>query len=454
MPKETDRTKRIRLTILELKSGGKDLNERQLRQACFGKLAENDADEKEKQRLKDSIRRIVSQMQASGEWTPAKRTATRKTGNTTREGGEETANAAAPSDALPPFPEKERENAGEAPLPSSPDTEKTDDPLFKANAPVQAVPTEEKREEPRPIVRMPKAKQMNEFLSAALKEDAPEREETLVGRAVAFFGVSGEQVNGVRGLVIQCLMDQKKNGTVLFDRNVGYRRAPAVPAKEPAPHAPAKEPSAKDLAAPSSPVRGENALRQTSALPQVQVKRIGGRSAVKIARKSETETKRGQSRPVLNENRFAERINAAGGARFTEFIARLFEEYYRSRNLTVCGRYVVDGADDKGVDVILQTVDELGLGDVVLLQAKTRSSGQVTLKELREFYGVMAAEHADHGLFVTTATFTTDAVSFVRSHPDLAAVDKYKLFSLASRLKIGLIDGEDGVLSVDSELFG
>ena len=156
----------------------------------------------------------------------------------------------------------------------------------------------------------------------------------------------------------------------------------------------------------------------------------------------------------MNENRFAERINAAGGAFFTEFVARLFEAYYRSHGVTVCGRYVVDGSDDQGVDVILQTVDELGLNDVVLLQAKTRSSGQVTLKELREFYGVLAAEKADHGLFVTTSTFTTDAVTFARSHPDLAAVDKYKLFALASRLKVGLIAGEGDALSVDPDLFG
>ncbi|MBP5610946.1 MAG: restriction endonuclease, partial [Clostridia bacterium] len=197
--------------------------------------------------------------------------------------------------------------------------------------------------------------------------------------------------------------------------------------------------------------------QKSAPLPQVPLKKVSGRTVraeVKATRKTDAEPKKGASRLLVNENRFAEQINRAGGAFFTEFVARLFEEYYRSRGVTVCGRYVVDGSDDKGVDVILQTVDELGLGDVVLLQAKTRSSGQVTLKELREFYGVMAAEHADHGMFVTTSTFTTDAVTFARSHPDLAAVDKYKLFSLASRLKIGLIGGEGGALSVDPELFG
>ena len=440
MPKETGRTKRIRAAILDLLSDGKERNERQLRQACFGKLAENDADEKETQRLKDSIRRIVSQMQASGELAPAKRVTTRKTG--TPEGGEETAIAATPSDALRQSPEEEKETAETAAILSAPDDEKTDGTVQEAKTPAKEPsgddPAKTKREANRPV-RMPKAKQMNEFLSDVLKEDASEKEEALVGHAVAFFGVSGEQVNGVRGLVIQCLMEQKKNGTVLFDKADGYRKAPAAPA------GPGEE-SVNETPAPE---------KKPAPLPQVTVKRVRGtRSEAKTARKPDGEAKKGLSRLVMNENRFAEQINRAGGGFFTEFVARLFEAYYRVRGVTVCGRYVVDGSDDKGVDVILQTVDELGLGDLVLLQAKTRSSGQVTLKELREFYGVMAAENADHGIFVTTSTFTTDAVTFARSHPDLAAVDKYKLFALASRLKVGLIAGEGDALSVDPDLFG
>jgi len=454
MPKETGRTQRIRAAILELKSERADWNERLLREAVFGKLAENDADEKESQRLKDSIRRIVSQMQASGGSAPVKRDAARKSGDENGKGREETAKAATPSAALPASPEKEREKQS---LPSSPDTETNAETVQTAKTPSPDVPgkaPEEKREETRSTVRMPKAKQMNEFLEGALKEDAPEKEETLVGSAVAFFGVSGEQVNGVRGLVIQCLMEQKKSGAVLFDKADGYRKAPKIEGAVPPPPAPAP---VETKPAPESPaVKTGNAARP-APLPQVAVKRVSGRGVktdLKTARKTETEPKKGQSRLVLNENRFAEQINRAGGAFFTEFVARLFEGYYRSHGLTVCGRYVVDGSDDKGVDVILQTVDELGLGDVVLLQAKTRSSGQVTLKELREFYGVMAAEKADHGLFVTTSTFTTDAVTFVRSHPDLAAVDKYKLFALASRLKIGLVLTEGGTLSLDPDLFG
>ena len=452
MAKETGRTKLIRAALLELQSEKKDWNERQIRQACFGKLTENDADEKETQRLKDSIRRIVSQMQASGELVLATRETTRKKGDATKESGEETANAATPSDALLLAPESEREIA-QTTVPSAPDAEKTDAPVTAAKTPEASRngSAEPKREEVRQSVRMPKAKQMNEFLFDALKEDAAEKEETLVGRAVAFFGVSGEQVNGVRGLVIQCLMEQKKSGTVLFDKSNGYRKAPPAPKPEDA-----EQKSGADT--PPAPNDREAASEGKPApLPQVAVKKIAGRTVKREAnatRRAESEPKRGSSRLVMNENRFAERINAAGGAFFTEFVARLFEAYYRSHGVTVCGRYVVDGSDDKGVDVILQTVDELGLNDVVLLQAKTRSSGQVTLKELREFYGVMAAEKADHGLFVTTSTFTTDAVTFARSHPDLAAVDKYKLFSLASRLKVGLIAGEGDALSVDPDLFG
>ncbi|MBR5044053.1 MAG: hypothetical protein IKX66_01785, partial [Clostridia bacterium] len=314
MPKETGRTKRIRAAVLDLLSDGKDRDEREIRQACFGKLAENDADEKETQRLKDSIRRIVSQMQASGELAPAKRETTRKTG--TPEGGEETVNAATPSDALRQSPEEEKETADTAAILSAPDGEKNDGTVPEAKNPAKdpsGSDPEKTKREARQTVRMPKAKQMNEFLSDVLKEDASEKEETLVGRAVAFFGVSGEQVNGVRGLVIQCLMEQKKNGTVLFDKADGYKKAPAE--------------------SPGEDVRETLAPEQKpAALPQVAVKRVRGtRAEAKTARKTDGEPKRGLSRLVMNENRFAEQINHAGGAFFTEFVARLFEEYYRAR---------------------------------------------------------------------------------------------------------------------------
>ena len=449
MPKETGRAQRIRAALLELTDGKSDWTERGLRQACYGKLAENDADQKETQRLKDSIRRIVSQMQASGELALAKRETARQTGDETDRGGEEQASAATPSESPRTTPGKETPQ--EAAI-SEPAVEKIDETVRNAKTPAPEAEkkAEGKKREERSAVRMPKAKQMKEFLSTVLKEDAPEKDETLVELAVAHFGVTGEQVNGVRGLVIQCLMEQKKSGTVLFEKSVGYVKAPEAKEGEKT-----GAPSPSPEKAEKTQEKKEPAKEPKPATPQVSAKRIArpAKTEPRAARKTEPEQKRGSSRLLMNENRFAEQINRAGGAFFTEFIARLFEAYYRSHGLTVCGRYVVDGSDDKGVDVILQTVDELGLGDVVLLQAKTRSSGQVTLKELREFYGVMAAEKADHGLFVTTSTFTTDAVSFVRSHPDLAAVDKYKLFALASRLGIGLVTGEGGALSVDPALF-
>ncbi len=443
MPKETGRTQLIRATVLEIRKENPDADERLLREAVFGKLAEKGADEKETQRLKESIRRIVSQMQASGDKAPKKAT-TRKKRDRNPKGGEETAVAATPSDALQPTPEND---AGSEPTPAAPVTETTEQPVPKTKTPApetpEETPREGKAEEKRPTVRMPKAKQMNDFLSGALHEDAPEKEETLVGQAVAFFGVSGEQVNGVRGLVIQCLMEQKKSGAVVFDRATGYRKANSEEVKT-------------DVPAESKPAEPKPEPTVAKPVPQVQVKRVSGRTKTeaRTLRKTELESRKGTARLTLNENRFAEQINRAGGAFFTEFVARLFEGWFRSRGLTVCGRYVVDGSDDKGVDVILHTVDELGLRDVVFLQAKTRSSGQVTLKELREFYGVMAAEKADKGLFVTTSTFTTDAVTFVRAHPDFAAVDKYALFALASRLKIGLIENEGGALVPDPDLFG
>ena len=436
MPKRTDRTKLIRTTLTELLSEKTDWDAQDLRQACLDRIVTDPIDEKDLQSWKDSIRRTVVGMKEFGEpkkkigKTPRKKP---RVGKGEAEKAEETA-APAPSFATEPAPDAPNKAPGETAEPTAPAPEP-----IPADAPTP-------KEESRPSVKMPKAKQMNEFLATALSEDSPAKEDALVSMAVSHFGATGEQVNGVRGLVIQQLKDQQKSGTVLFTKTDGYRKAPAVPQKEET-SAPVSEEKPAPAPAPVKPTR--------PAVPQVPVKRVTP-TRVKaeprvVARRTDGEKR--PSRLMMNENRFAEKINLAGGAFFTEFVARLFEAYYRSHGVTVCGRYVVDGSDDKGVDVILQTVDELGLGDVILIQAKTRSSGQVSLKELREFFGVMAAEHATHGMFVTTSTFTTDAVTFARSNPGLAAVDKYKLFALASRLGIGLV-GEGDSLTVDPALFG
>lgn len=78
---------------------------------------------------------------------------------------------------------------------------------------------------------------------------------------------------------------------------------------------------------------------------------------------------------------------------------------------------------DGGVD--LRLFEKYGKRPGILVQCKAWNSWKVGVKEIRELFGVMAAEEVGEGVFITTSTFTDDARQFARGK------------------NIALIDGED-----------
>lgn len=86
---------------------------------------------------------------------------------------------------------------------------------------------------------------------------------------------------------------------------------------------------------------------------------------------------------------------------------------------------------DGGVDVELrQTGQDKPVG---YAQCKAWTTYKVGVKPLRELYGVMAAEHVQHGVFVTTSIFTEEAREFARGK-DLELVDGATLIGFIERL--------------------
>lgn len=80
-------------------------------------------------------------------------------------------------------------------------------------------------------------------------------------------------------------------------------------------------------------------------------------------------------------------------------------------------------SNDEGLDGVIKE-DKLGL-DVIYIQAK-RWEGTVPRPEIQKFVGALAGQRAKKGVFITTSTFTKEAVSYA------AQMDA----------KIVLIDGE------------
>ena len=99
---------------------------------------------------------------------------------------------------------------------------------------------------------------------------------------------------------------------------------------------------------------------------------------------------------------------------------------------------VTGGADDNGIDGVIETEDGFGFRERVLVQARTRAKGAITLKEVREFFGAMISEKGTRGIFVTTASFHSEAQKFMNRQRNLIGIDGDKLFSMATENTCGV----------------
>lgn len=103
---------------------------------------------------------------------------------------------------------------------------------------------------------------------------------------------------------------------------------------------------------------------------------------------------------------------------------RLVGEAYRRQRYAV--EEVGGSAPDGGIDLVLSRQ-----GQKIIVQCKRWKSTQVGVSLIREFYGVTVAERATRGIFVTTGTFTPDAIEFARGKP-LELVDGPALAALVA----------------------
>jgi restriction system protein len=106
--------------------------------------------------------------------------------------------------------------------------------------------------------------------------------------------------------------------------------------------------------------------------------------------------------------------------------ANLFESLGFNAKLTSVGA-------DGGIDVILRKPgSELPVG---IAQCKAWTTHKVGVKPIREFFGVMSAEKVEHGIFVTTSTFTDEAREFAEGK-NLELIDGDTLISFIRQLPL------------------
>lgn len=107
---------------------------------------------------------------------------------------------------------------------------------------------------------------------------------------------------------------------------------------------------------------------------------------------------------------------------------------------------------DEGIDGIIAE-DRLGL-EMVYLQAK-RWEGTVGRPEIQKFVGALHGRRARKGVFITTGTFSADAVAYVRNiDPVIALVDGAQLVQFMIDFNVGVApDRTYEVKKIDSDYF-
>ena len=99
---------------------------------------------------------------------------------------------------------------------------------------------------------------------------------------------------------------------------------------------------------------------------------------------------------------------------------------------------VLGRSGDEGVDGVIKQ-DILGL-DNVYLQAKRWKEGVVGRKEIQSFAGALIGKGAKKGIFITTSSFTKEAIEYASSIKDMTIVliDKDKLLDYMIKFNVGV----------------
>lgn len=109
---------------------------------------------------------------------------------------------------------------------------------------------------------------------------------------------------------------------------------------------------------------------------------------------------------------------------------------------------------DEGIDGTIKE-DKLGL-DIIYIQAKRWQPGNIVGRpEIHKFVGALAGQGAKKGIFITTSSFTKDAIEFVpRNETKIVLIDGFKLAQLMIDYNLGVtIQQIYEVKKIDSDYF-
>lgn len=156
----------------------------------------------------------------------------------------------------------------------------------------------------------------------------------------------------------------------------------------------------------------------------------------------------------LNDE-LAQEILARIGAAPSDFLERLVVRLLRGMGYggaEVDAGIVVGGSGDEGIDGVIRQ-DKLGL-DRIYVQAK-RWTHPVSSPEIRNFIGSLQIKSASRGVFITTSTFTSDAVEAAgKSGKQIVLIDGTTLARYLIENNVGVLERATFVLKeIDTDFF-
>ena len=110
----------------------------------------------------------------------------------------------------------------------------------------------------------------------------------------------------------------------------------------------------------------------------------------------------------------------------------------------------VGGSGDGGIDGII-SLDKLGL-EKVYIQAK-RWQNVVGRPEIQAFFGALAGQRANKGVFITTSAFSPQAIQYATSVEKIVLVDGLKLAELMLDHGVGVSVRHIQIPKIDSDYF-
>ena len=116
--------------------------------------------------------------------------------------------------------------------------------------------------------------------------------------------------------------------------------------------------------------------------------------------------------------------------------------------------HVTRKSGDEGIDGIV-TADKLGF-DSIYIQAKRFKDNSVGRPDIQKFVGALAGQGAQKGIFITTSTFTKEAIAFVEKNLNykIVLIDGIRLAELMIEYELGVFTQYTyQVKQIDSDYF-